>query len=89
MKGVPIVVTARSVREQLPEPDTDVLIWDVTSLEAQLGAYVAEEDGHPVWVDAQGARVPGVTHWADMPLLHAFQKAGAAPCTESQTHPNR
>lgn len=75
MKGAPIVLEAHAVHDRMPDPDTDVLIWSPASTEAQLGAYVAEEHGAPVWVDAQGARVANVTHWARLPLLHNVLRA--------------
>lgn len=78
MKGIQLLIEATSVREQLPDADTDVLIWSPGSCEGQLGAYVAEEAGQPVWVDAQGARVLGVTHWARLPLLTPWQQAAGS-----------
>lgn len=51
----------------MPDADTDVLVWDASSPEAQLGAYVGEESDGPVWIDAQGALISDVVAWADMP----------------------
>lgn len=53
----------------MPDADTDVLVWAEGEEEAQLGAYVGHESDGPVWVDAQGAIVPRVVAWAEMPLL--------------------
>lgn len=55
--------------EQLPDADTDVLIFYGVG-PAELGAYIGhEEDGTPMWVDAQGCNASGVTHWAELPWL--------------------
>jgi len=67
-----LMVQAWPVAEQLPDADLDVLIFDGPDTEAQLGAYMGhdeEGDGQPIWVEAQGAGVAGVTHWAEMPKL--------------------
>lgn len=58
-----------AVGEAMPDADTDVLIFDGTSPEGQLGAYVGVGDAGTLWADAQGSEVAGVTHWAEMPLL--------------------
>lgn len=55
---------------RLPDADTDVLIWDRSSTEGQLGALNGvDAQGQAYWVDAQGAAVHGVTHWAEMPVM--------------------
>lgn len=60
-----ITLHLHAVADQLPDADTDVLIFDASSDEAQLGALNWTD---PIeWVDAQGAPVEGVTHWAEMP----------------------
>lgn len=53
----------------MPDADTDVLVFDASSPEAQLGAYVGQESEGPVWVNAQGDLVTDVVAWAEMPLL--------------------
>lgn len=55
----------------LPDADLDVLIFDSTDPESQLGAYV----GHG-WVNAQGEAVEGVHTWAHMPCLPVRGAAG-------------
>lgn len=53
----------------MPDVDTDILVWDASSPEAQLGAYIGEESDGPVWQDAQGGLITDVVAWAEMPLL--------------------
>lgn len=53
----------------MPDADTDVLIWAEGDQEAQLGAYIGEESDGPVWSGAQGRIVPRVVAWAEMPVL--------------------
>jgi hypothetical protein len=67
--GVRATVHAVPATDALPDADTDVLIWDFSSTEAQLGALIGDEQGRPQWVDAQGQVVHGVTYWAPMPEL--------------------
>lgn len=55
----------------MPDADTDVLVWDASSPIAQLGAYIGEESDGPVWNDAQGELVTDVVAWAEMPLLQS------------------
>lgn len=62
-----ILLQPTPVAAGLPDADTDVLIFDSTSPEAQLGAYIGHDDLGPLWVDAQGANVANVTHWVEMP----------------------
>lgn len=59
------------VAEQLPDADADVIIFDGPGTQGQLGAYVGDDDAGPIWVDAQGEGVAGVTHWAEWPTLPA------------------
>lgn len=68
---ITLMVTAHAVAERLPDVDTDVLIFDGPNTEAQLGAYMGDDDddGQPIWVEAQGSGVAGVTHWAELPKL--------------------
>lgn len=68
-KGLALQVVAMPVAEGLPDADTDVLIFDDPEVEGQLGAYVGSDDEGPIWVDAQGQGVAGVTHWAKLPRL--------------------
>lgn len=55
----------------MPDADTDVLVWDASSPIAQLGAYIGEESDGPVWINAQGELVTDVVAWAEMPLLQS------------------
>jgi hypothetical protein len=67
---IALQLQAWPVTTRLPDADTDVLIWDRSSTEGQLGALNGvDPQGQAYWVDAQGAAVHGVTHWADMPVL--------------------
>jgi hypothetical protein len=66
-----VAIQVQPVDAGLPDADTDVLIFDASSPEAQLGAYVGHDDDGPIWVDAQGGGVRDVTHWAQMPRLNA------------------
>lgn len=66
---VPIIIFAVPVGLRLPDADTDVLIFDRTDPEGQLGALLGEDDGVQVWVNAHGEGAAGVTHWAEMPRL--------------------
>jgi len=59
----------------MPDADTDVLIFDASSPEGQLGAYIGHESDGPVWVDAQGALVRDVVAWCEMPRLPAAAQA--------------
>ena len=61
-----INIEVHAASEQLPDADTDVLVWDSSSPEAQLGALIGDGE----WVDAQGGDINGVTHWAEMPQMH-------------------
>ena len=62
-----VLVQVHDVRDRLPDADTDVLVFDRSSHEAQLGALVGEGE----WVDANGGSIDGVTHWAEMPRFNA------------------
>lgn len=61
------------VPDAMPDADTDVLVWDASSPEAQLGAYVGEESDGPVWVNAQGEMISDVVAWSEMPRLRNVQ----------------
>jgi hypothetical protein len=79
--GVLLHLVAVPVAEQLPDADTDVLIFDGADPEGQLGAYVGHDEVGPIWVDAQGQGVAGVTHWAELPRLvkaEDLREGGAA-----------
>lgn len=81
---ISITLQIHAVAEQLPDDDTDVLIFDRVDEEGQLGAYVGHTaSGVPMWVDAQGERVGGVTHWAEMPRLYL---PVPAKCMEGGCH---
>lgn len=69
LAAVSITITATPVTEGMPDADTDVLIFDAEHEEGQLGAYTGHDEHGPIWTDAQGSLVLGVTHWADMPKL--------------------
>ena len=56
---------------EMPDADTDVLIWAEGEQEAQLGAYVGDETDGPVWIGAQGEIVPRVVAWTNLPCLPA------------------
>lgn len=64
-----ITLTLHFPPADMPDADTDVLILAEGDQEMQLGAYIGHESDGPVWVDAQGAIVPRVVAWAEMPLL--------------------
>jgi hypothetical protein len=64
-----IVVLQIHAATQLPDADTDVLIWHGGIVHSELGAYVGHDDEGPMWVNAQGEGVEGVTYWAEMPQL--------------------
>lgn len=53
-----------SVKERLPEPEIDVLVWNVADLSVEVGFF---EDGF--WeLDYSGRRSsPAVTHWQPLP----------------------
>lgn len=51
-------------------PDTSMTWEECLRIDLrELCAYVGHESDGPVWVDAQGAIVPRVVAWAEMPLL--------------------
>lgn len=64
-----IQLQVHAVADQMPDADTDLLIFDTPGEEGQLGAYVGHDEDGPLWVDAQGEGVSGVTHWAEVPAL--------------------
>lgn len=66
---VPALIIAVPVGLRLPDADTDVLIFDGSDPEAQLGAVVGADEEGAIWVNAQGEGVAGVTYWAEMPRL--------------------
>jgi hypothetical protein len=68
MSTLTITLRVHSVN-QLPDADSDVLIFDGADSEGQLGAYVGHDKDGPQWVNAQGEAVQGVLYWADMPRL--------------------
>lgn len=72
-----ITIELHTPPASMPYADTDVLIWDDSSPEAQLGAYVGLDESATGWVDAQGADV-SVTRWAELPRLPARSVAAAA-----------
>lgn len=64
-----LTLTLHPVDESMPDADTDVLIFDTSSPVGQLGAYMGDDDNGPLWCDAHGQPVTGVTHWSEMPTL--------------------
>ena len=65
-----ISITLHYPPADMPDADTDVLVFDASSPEAQLGAYVGQESDGPVWVNAQGEIITDVVvAWAEMPVL--------------------
>lgn len=60
-------IVLHHVDESMPDADTDILIFDTSSPVGQLGAYMGDDDNGPVWCDAHGQPVTGVTHWSEMP----------------------
>lgn len=64
-----IALQVHAAADQLPDADTDVLVFAATEEEAQLGAYVGHDEEGPLWVGAGGEVVDGVTHWAELPNL--------------------
>jgi len=65
-------ITFTQVDEGMPDADLDVLLFQEGDDDAQLGAYLGDNDG-PLWIDAQGAPIINVTHWAHMPNRKAKQ----------------
>lgn len=78
---------------ELPDADTDVLVYVEGDVEAQLGAYVGHSDlifgdGGPEWVDAQGERITGrVLMWAPMPQPQWAAALALMDVNEQLTHP--
>lgn len=64
-----VVLDLVPVQLQLPDADTDVLLFDQPDQAGQLGAYVGEDAEGPVWVDAHGEGIPAPEYWADIPRL--------------------
>ena len=60
-----------NARESMPDADTDVLVWCHGEREAQLGAYVGDDEDGPIWVNAHGEGLATVVAWAELPLLPA------------------
>lgn len=63
-----ITIELHSLPGDMPDADTDVLVWARGDQEAQLGAYVGPEFSDSGWVDAQGECVE-VVRWAELPRL--------------------
>jgi len=59
----------------LPERDTDVLIFDASRPQGTLGAYLGEDANGTIWIDAQGFSVDQVLAWCEMPRLPAAPAA--------------
>lgn len=63
-----ITIELHSLPGDMPDADTDVLVWAPGDQDAQLGAYVGPECSDTGWVDAQGECVK-VVRWAELPRL--------------------
>lgn len=70
-----ITLTLHYPPADMPDADTDVIVFDESSSEGQLGAYVGTDDDGPIWVNAQGEGVAGVVAWCEMPRLPAAPAA--------------
>lgn len=77
-----LTITVRHPPAEMPDADTDVLIWDSSHPEAQLGAYVGPELSDTGWVDVHGECVP-VIAWASLPLLGDTPAAPATLTTKA------
>lgn len=44
----------------MPDADTDVIVFDDSTPEGQLGAYVGNDAEGALWVNAQGEGIAGV-----------------------------
>ena len=65
-----ITMTLHYPPGDMPDADTDVIVFDASSPIGQLGAYIGEESDDPVWNDAQGFLITEpVVAWAEMPAL--------------------
>lgn len=64
-----ITLTLHYPPADMPDADTDVIVFDASSPEGQLGAYVGDDAEGPIWVNAQGEGVAGVLAWSEMPRL--------------------
>ena len=62
-----LTITVHYPLANMPDADTDVLVWAYGEEESQLGAYVGEESDGPAWTDAQGEILPRVVAWANLP----------------------
>lgn len=70
-----ITLSLRYPPADMPDADTDVIVFDTSSPEGQLGAYVGDDDEGPIWVNAQGEGVAAVVAWCEMPRLPAAPAA--------------
>lgn len=62
-----ISLTVHFLPGELPDAETDVLLWDGSSEEGFVGAL---ECNDPVrWIGTQGEPVDGIVAWAEMPKL--------------------
>ena len=61
----------------MPDADTDVIVFDESSPEGQLGDCVGEAADGPLWVNAKGEGITGVLAWCEMPRLPAAPAARA------------
>lgn len=67
--GISLQLQVVPVVQKLPDADTDVLIFDASHEQGQLGAYMGTAGDKTLWVDEHGDSAYGVTHWAELPCL--------------------
>lgn len=82
MQHTTITLPVRRPPAEMPDADTDVLIWEDGWPEAQLGAYTGHDDSGPNWANAQGERVH-VVAWAELPVLGYVQETLSTKAGES------
>ena len=64
---IELTMQVHAVADQMPDCDTDVLLFEGLASEGTIGAYVAHDADGPQWAGAQGHPLYGVTHWAALP----------------------
>lgn len=77
-----LTITAHFTDEQLPDADTDVLVWEQDQPEAQLGAYVGHDEEGPLWVNAHGDGIK-VVAWAALPVAALAPKGACEAAREA------
>lgn len=66
-QGEVIRLAVHPADDDLPDADTDVIVFEDGETEGQLGALVGHGDDGPEWVDAQGRSIT-VTGWCELPV---------------------